>query len=192
MNNKFILFPFVLIAFHHVSFSQQKYEREYKIKKENVPSAALAFMGNTIEDHKINWYLEEQLEGKSIEAKFKLEKKRYSVEFDTRGVLQDIEIEVNNNGIPETVYNTIIKYLTDTSEKFRINKIQIQYSGLVPSLESFIQSNPLSSGYTIKYELVVQIRREGQWQLYEISFDASGQVQATSRIILRNTDNLEF
>ncbi|MEL6254700.1 MAG: hypothetical protein AAFR87_22000, partial [Bacteroidota bacterium] len=73
--------------------AQIKYEREYKLKPTEIPMPAKIFVDSCKFSTQITWYKEESQDGKSIEAKLKHKGKKYSIEFDTVGLLQDMEIQ---------------------------------------------------------------------------------------------------
>jgi hypothetical protein len=171
--------------------AQTKYEREYRLRNtEALPAPAVAFLDTAAD--RIRWYYEENLLGNSIEAKFRLNGRRYSVEFDTLGHLQDIEVETELSDLLAITRETIHAYLQDTYQKYRIRKVQVQYSGRISSLAVFRQFTDPSDAYRTRYELVVKGRNATGWQLYELTFDQTGEHLQTDQIILRNTDNLEY
>ena len=175
-----------------VSQAQTKFEKEYRINPEEVPEKAFQFIHSANNDFSEKWYFEENLEGNSIEAKFKYNRKKYSVEFDTLGNLLDVEVESPFKDLPENLQATLQNSLQNTYSKFTIRKIQVQYSGTVNSFADFITESNQTEHYTIYYELVVKGKKNRQWNLYEITFGNAGELISTDKIVLRNTDNLEF
>jgi hypothetical protein len=77
-----------------LAFSQLKYEREYRISKEEVPEEALAYIQKIGFDKKVKWYREEGLKSWSIEAKTRDNGQLYSIEFDSLGRIEDVEIKI--------------------------------------------------------------------------------------------------
>lgn len=73
---------------------QTKYEREFRMSEKKVPQKAREFVHSMDFESKVKWYFEENLQGNSIEAKLKQQGQQYSVEFDTLGTLQDVEVEI--------------------------------------------------------------------------------------------------
>lgn len=175
-----------------VSQAQTKYEKEYRIKQEEVPEKALEFIHSATIDFSEKWYFEENLEGNSIEAKFKYNQKRYSVEFDTSGNLLDIEIETPFDALIEKLQASIKNSLQNTYSKFKIRKMQVQYSGPIASFADFLNEPNRDEQYKIHYELVVKGKKNRQWNLFEMTYNSQGELEKTEQIILRNTDNLEF
>ena len=169
----------------------QKFEKEYRIEPEEVPENALQFIHSPDRDLSEKWYYEESQGGSSVEAKFKHQNKWHSVEFDTLGNLQDIEVEADFSELPVTVKSAVQNSLRTNYSKYNIRKTQIQYSGNIVSFSDYMKRTK-SEQYDIRYEMVVKAKKNGKWNLYEISFNHCGELEKTEQIILRNTDNLEF
>ncbi len=182
----------ILLLLGGVAYGQTKFEKEYRLPDESVPMEARQFVQFDGLDARIRWYFEENLEGNSIEAKFKHDKQNYSIEFDTLGKFLDIEVKASFSSLDEAIRKTIEGHLDSTFQRWKVQKAQLQYSGNVLSFKSFLDSgNPLQE-FTLRFEIVVKGRRNSQWALYELTFNDRGDHLKTSRIMLRNTDNLEF
>jgi hypothetical protein len=182
---------FFLLAISVEITGQEKYEKEYRIKAHEVPDSALEFFNWDEFDTKIKWYYEEGLSVNSVEAKFKYGGEKYSVEFDTTGQLEDIEILIDEEFIPVYTRNCINKNLDSLFIRHKTRKIQIQYSGDISSFRSFISENDQEK-FTTKYEFIVKGKKNKLWNLYEVTFDHVGKAMKISQIIFRNTDNLEY
>lgn len=182
----------VLALFLPLLAVSQKFEKEYRIETEEVPEKAFQFIHSEDNDFSEKWYFEENLEGNSIEAKFKYNRKKYSVEFDTLGNLLDIEVESPFKDLPDKLQASIKNSLQKTYSKFTVRKMQVQYSGTINSFADFIAESEKAKQYTIYYELVVKGRENREWNLYEMTYNNRGELEKTEQIILRNTDNLEF
>ena len=75
------------------AMAQNKYEREHRILKSQFPEKALGLITDKLVGAKrVRFYKEIDSAKISYEAKFKKDKLRYSVEFDTEGTLEDIEV----------------------------------------------------------------------------------------------------
>lgn len=170
----------------------QKFEKEYRIEPGEVPEKAYQFIHSADENFSEKWYFEENLEGNSIEAKFKFNRKKYSVEFDTLGNLLDIEAERPFKDLPDNLHTSIQNSLQNMYSKFTVRKMQVQYSGTIDSFADFIAESNKEKQYTIHYELVVKGRKNREWNLFEMTYNSQGKLKKTEQIILRNTDHLEF
>ena len=174
------------------SIAQYKYEKEFRLKEQAVPRKALAFFPEDLDMKKLKWYAEENLEGNSIEAKFILDKKRYSVEFDTLGKLQDIEIQFKKNELPASILTSIEQLLSVTFDRFKWKRIQLQYVGNDLLWNQIWPSLKKQADIVINYEIVVQTKKGKAFKLYECLFNENGELIRQSEIIFRNTDNLEY
>jgi len=185
-----VFFAVIFVPF--CAFTQTKFEKEYRIKPEEVPEKARQFLYS----HEINfsekWYFEENKLGNSVEAKLKYNKKKYSVEFDTLGTIQDIEVETDFNEIAESTQSKITTSLQKSFSKYKIRKLQVQYSGEIKSFIHFLKSTNPMKNFMVRYELIVKGKNKDGIELYEITFNENGEMIKTEKIIFRNTDNLEF
>lgn len=170
----------------------QKYEREYRIKSGEVPSEARQFVENLDFDRNIRWYMEEGLDQRSVEAKTKYQGYRYSIEFDTTGQLQDIEVEVEWKALPTETLQAICSQLSEDFDKFKIIKIQVQYSGNQEVLQQLTTDGFDTNSADVKYELIVKGAEPGEVNWYEYLFSDAGTLEHRTVIVFRNTDNLEY
>ncbi|NEN22349.1 hypothetical protein G3O08_02390 [Cryomorpha ignava] len=172
--------------------AQYKYEREYRIKSEMIPQSAQAFIDSIGPDSRIKWYKEISLDAVSIEAKFKHNKKKFSVEFDTLGILQDVEFIIESSEIPPVVFNKIEQKLDSLYEKWKFQKIQIHYSGSHSDILTSIHKNEPGNAVKVYFEIVLKGKNPGNTQEYEITFNAQGEMQHIQMIIQDEADHLEY
>lgn len=187
---KLIFLPLFFFTVLQLS-AQNKYEQESKISFTNVPEKARLFVSKIIQSKKVKWYKEQSNNGISFEAKSKFKGKKYSIEFDTNGTIEDIEIEKKWNDLPKTIQQNIINSLQNTFIKHKIRKIQIQFSAEEKDLINYFKDN-VKNNITVKYEIVVKGKTDSGKYLFELLFNHTGQLEATSKIVFRNTDNIEF
>ena len=188
---KFILiflFTFIFIN----AFSQFKFEKESRLKRADVPSQALGLIESLAIPGKIKWYSEENLTGNSVEAKFSFNKKKYSVEFDSDGNFQDLEITIHVNEIQEKLKAVIFNKLESEFSKYSIQKIQAHYPGKNHEILSIIKNPPQEPGSNVKYEFVVNGKSGNTTKQYEMTFENTGILTDKKEIIQKNADNLEF
>jgi len=191
---KKLIIPVILLfcIFQIDANAQQKFEKESRLKTDDVPSAALQFIEAVEMNYRWKWYFEENLKGNSVEAKTKYNGKRYSIEFDTSGKIQDVEVETELPGMDENVSRNIVQALDSMFNRFKIDKIQIQYSAESPVLLAILNNITTRSDYKVQYEIVVKGKKTGRPKLYELTFSDSGKLLDSVEIIFRNTDNLEY
>lgn len=173
--------------------AQEKYEREYGIAPSEVPDAAIHFVAQITSSRKVNWYKEESLSTFSYEAKTKIKGQRFSIEFDTSGILEDVEIIVKARDIEENTLHKIKKHLEQETDQYKIEKIQQQYSGDTTLLINYFNNAKAEpKGILCQYEIIVKTKINTQFFKYEYTFSSEGIFEKKRKIILRNTDNLEY
>ena len=110
---KYSLFLMVLsLLWCFPVWAQAKYEREFRIKQADFPQKALTLIKDEIQGVKrLRFYKEIDSITVSFEAKFKKDRLFYSIEFNTEGELQDIEILIQESDIPNDVFEAITAHL---------------------------------------------------------------------------------
>jgi hypothetical protein len=172
-------------------FSQEKIEKEVSVKVQDVPSAAKEWLKDAFESvQKPKWFLEYSQNGKSFEAKFRYQDHYYSVEFDSVGFVQDVEIEIDQSEVSSEVWKEISAYFEKEFQQVKVEKIQRQFSGLPEDLEDYFDEGE-HENLLVKYEIVFQGKKE-LWELWEALFDDSGRFLSILKVQIRPTDNLVF
>lgn len=180
-----------LLLFPILSKAQQKQEREFRIKAEAIPQSAKDFIDSLGIDSNIKWYKEISIKEVTLEAKFKHNKKNFSVEFDTLGKLQDVEFEIKKTEITPNIYNNIVSKLDSMYQKWMLQKIQIQYSGNMSYVIAAIRKNEATNLINVLYEIVLIGKNLEDTHLYEISFNKQGEILNILQIIQEKADHLE-
>ncbi|MEZ5059223.1 MAG: hypothetical protein R2879_19480 [Saprospiraceae bacterium] len=183
---------FLLVMSSTALYGQVKYEKESRMKEKDVPKMALDFINSLEGKGKVKWYLEEGLDQTSVEAKFKLNRQKHSIEFDTTGNLEDAEIQLTWKEISPAVRDSIDFFLGQDCKKYKIRRIQIQYSGEPGIVLQKIKTGEKVSDYAVRYELIVKCRKEVNVNLYEYLFSESGQKLSVSQIVFKNSSHLEY
>ncbi|MBT8183859.1 MAG: hypothetical protein KJN76_03395, partial [Eudoraea sp.] len=178
-NRRYITFKIflVLILFASIAHAQNKYEREYRIKKSQFPMEGIKLIERKLIGAKrIRFYKETDSAKTSFEAKFKKDKLHYSIEFDKNGRLEDIEILINEVDIPEVVIKKIHDHLHSEFKKYKIRRIQQQYPFVTDENPETTLKNAFQNLLlpTINYELIVTGKNERQYVQYEMLFDSEG------------------
>jgi hypothetical protein len=194
MNMKrLLIFALLLIGIFQMNANaQQKFEKESRLKPDDVPKKALQFIDAVEMDTRWKWYFEENLQGNSVEAKTKHQGKRYSVEFDTSGKIQDVEVEKSWKEMDEQLRGSILNALDSLFNSHKLDKIQIQYVAETNVLLEILNKKADQTDSKIQYEIVVKGKKTGRPKLYELTFTENGELLESSEIIFRNTDNLEY
>ncbi|MBK7474895.1 MAG: hypothetical protein IPI11_02330 [Haliscomenobacter sp.] len=186
----FALLICLALPFH--LFAQDKFEKESRIKPDEIPAEALSFMDSLNYEAKIKWFKEEGLTRKSIEAKFKYENTKFSVEFNLLGNIEDIEIEVNWQNIEPETTDSISKHLQLDCSKFKIVKVQKQFAGSKNDLFFRFPNEANSEKTEIKYEIIVKCYQQKEVNLFEYSFNEKGIPLTKSKIVFKNSSHLEY
>lgn len=168
-----LVFYFIL----SICFSQNKDEREERIKQSEFPEIAQTYFNFISHDAKyLKFYKETDGEKQSFEAKFKVDKLHYSVEFDTIGNLEDIEIVIKKKYISKKTYKEISNYFDSNFKKTRIIKIQKQYINYTNKSDKYfiqhIVENP-NDKHT-HFEIIAEIKTKKKHELREFIFNRNG------------------
>lgn len=178
------------------AFAQDnKVEKEDRIPLEEMPEKASSFLKENLPENirKARYYYETDGKHTSYEAKFKYARRRFSVEFNTEGRLEDVEITAEKNELIKTVYNNIEAHLDKNHERFRIEKIQAQYlTNEDTDKNTFTRSLNFQNFQPDKYELIVATKEAGKLEKFEMLFDAMGIFVEKRKIIMNSYDYLLF
>lgn len=190
---RFICFTLLtLLAVANAVFSQVKYEREIRIRPAEVPAQARAFAEAALGAQKVRWYQEINLDFFSYEGKVKKGGRCYSIEFDSSGRIQDVEIEIEFTGLDAVLGQKIVSALSGMFSSHKITKTQLQWTGEEMALRELVRSGGTDKPYTERVEIVFKCREAGRPKLYEALFDTAGKLLSKLEIAPRNTDNLDY
>ena len=181
-----------LLAVSTTVIAQQKYENEIRISRDSVPTKALEFIDTAAFDKKIRWYKEYFLDGTSVEAKTRYHGKRYSIEFDPFGKLEDVEIDHRWRHAPEQVRLLMENYLQERFGHYTLDKLQFQYSGPAEQVFEWLHERLSAAELTLRYEVVIHTKDNGKYKRYEVLFDAEGALLRSAEFIPKNLDNIEY
>jgi hypothetical protein len=175
-----------------LTYSQEKYEKEIRLKSDEVAqSLKQKFSSIYGDDIKAKWYRESNLEEVSFEAKFKYNNYYHSVEFDSLGNVEDIEIAIAYNSLEKDIKSNIDTYFNSNYLKHKIIKVQKQYSGSIETLKEAAVKG-VEDEVVVKYEIEFYGKTDNTKELWEGLFNQSGQFLHKRKIVLRPTDNLNF
>jgi len=191
------LIALLLCLLSEAASAQRKFEKEVRIRNrelsEQVPKSALDFVDALPCDRRIRWYREEGYTGHSFEAKTKVKRQRISIEFSADGTFEDIEVAISPEGVLKKEARSAMEaYLKTSNGGYRIEKIQLQFSG-DPELasKSFTAGAP-QAGTTVRYEWVVSSKVDGEFALFEYLFDDDGAFLQRTEIDVVPADNIEY
>ncbi len=190
---KFKLFILLFIGCLALT-AQVKKEQEFRIEGDEFPEIALKSLQPYFTDAKrIRFYKE--FDGKKIsyESKFKKDRLKYSVEFDSLGKLEDVEFIIREKDLPSETWLTLQHYLGANYENPKIKKIQQQYPlgnrSTFQVLKAAFQNLLLPD---INYELIVSTKTKSGYVSYEITFDATGNFLSARKLVDPNYDHVLY
>lgn len=175
-----LLIRVLFLCCYSFCVSQTKNEQEKRVKVNEFPELVQEYFKSLPNKLKhLKFYKETDGEKHSFEAKFKLNKLHYSVEFDTFGKLEDIEIVIKEKHIPKPILKTILKYFETNFQKVRFIKIQKQYvNNSKKTDQQFINSvfdSPI--GKNTHFEIIAEIKTNGERFLKEFTFKNTGEFE---------------
>lgn len=180
-----------LLLYSTQCYSQQKNETERRLKTRDVPKVILAQFSNLQIKNTIKWYKETDINKQSIEAKFKIKGKKYSVEFDTLGNLEDIETDISEQEFNKITGGKINAVLDSICPGKKIIKIQLQQLGNEHLLKQLFATKEfgLTPEQQIKYEIIARCNNQKQ---FEYLFTPEGFIEKTTELINTQYSNLEY
>ena len=187
-----LCFIFCLTGFSYPLLGQQKFEKEFRITEKEAPAKAISFIKEAPFDRRIKWYREESNNGQSIEAKTRYRKILFSVEFDTLGNVEDVELKIPFHNITESTIKVIEAHFENDFDKWKVVKTQVQWIGADKDLISQIKGLDPKSSFAKNFEIVVEGKSNGEFKLYEFLFSNSGEIIRKDEIIPQRTDHLDF
>lgn len=181
---------FTLLPF--LSSAQYKFEMEYRIKSEAVPEPAQMFIDSIAPLKDLKWYKEVSMDSITIEAKFNHKRKKFSVEFDTLGNLQDAEFVIKEKDISPSILQNITPKLDSIYEKWKFRKIQLNYTGSGSDILQTIEKSQQVGSVKIAYEIVLKGKNKEGTSLYELTFSEEGELLKFLKIKQAKADHLEY
>lgn len=181
-----------LIFFTASGYSQIKFEKEERIKKYEVPPGAVLFVESMKLPGRIKWFRETGYDKISFEGKTKNKGRRFSIEFSEDGTFEDIEVEIQKEEILPIAFTKISEYLQSSHAKYKIDKVQIQYSGDTNLILNYLLTEMANDGLIVNYEIVITTKVDGTFARFEYLFDKNGDFIRKSKIKLSMSDNIEF
>ncbi len=174
---------------------QVKYEREFRILREQFPKSALASVSPYLDGvKKLKFYKEIDSNRRSYELKFKKDRLHYSVEFNEQEALEDVEVIIKPVDIPDQTWSTIQEHLGTSWPKYKVRKIQQQYpreafSSDSETFEKAFQNLILPE---IRYEIVVRGKTEDGYRDFELLYDANGELLLMRESLPPNYDHVLY
>ncbi len=184
-----------VFSFGFQGIAQATYEREHRIKKNQFPQTAHDLIANEITKVKrLRFYRETDSVQTSFKAKFKKDRLRYSMGFDSEGILEDVEILIKEIDVPNDTFTSIESYLNQSYTKYQIRKILQQYPAkkteeIKKTLQEAFQNLLLPS---VNYKLIVMCKTEDGSLDFEFLFDSDGNLKKKRALLPPNYDHVLY
>ena len=192
---RFKVFILLFITLGTAANSQVKYEREFRILREQFPQASFESVEPYLDGvRKLRFYKEIDSSRRSYEIKFKKDRLHYSVEFNEQEALEDVEVIIKPVDIPEEAWTTITKDLDSKWSKYKVRKIQQQYprEAFTSDSETFQKAFQNLILPEIRYEIVVRGKTEDGYRDYELLYDATGDLLLIRESLPPNYDHVLY
>ena len=176
-------------------FAQAKYEREFRVRKNQFPVAAKDILTENLKDAKrLKFYKKTDTSKTTYEAKFKKDKLRYSIEFSSEGSLEHIEIIIQPLDIPSEALANITIYLEQNFISYKVKKIKQQYlatkdSELKETFRNAFQNLLLPN---LNYEIIISYKENKAYLEYEVLFNAEGNFKNKKKRLPPNYDRVLY
>ncbi|WKN46097.1 hypothetical protein [Tunicatimonas pelagia] len=166
-----------------------KQEQEKRIKLQEIPKVAQDYLDSIWlkESRRKRFYRETDGKNLSYETKLVRNRRRFNIEFNDDGKLQDIEELTRFEEIPDSVRLRTDSVLTNGYSRHTIQRIQRQF---LPNQTDDYQE--LTSENTQNYELEVSLNEGSEVHSYEMLFNSQSVLQQKRLIIRRLLDNFLY
>lgn len=178
-----------------MGFSQPDYEREYRIVKSQFPENARNYLDDRLTGiRKTRFYKEADSTGVHYTARFKKDRLYYDFEFDSKGALKHIALEVQKADIPEESWDAITRYLGRHFTKYRIRAMQQQYPVSPDEKEEITLKNAMQNLIlpTVNYEFIITGHNRKHKDRYDLWFDAAGNLNRKRKSLPANHDHVLY
>lgn len=173
-------------------FGQYKYEKESRINSSELPFQLNLDFNAYAGVKRLKWYKEYNVDQVHYEAKFRYHGADYSVEFDSLGLLEDVEVLYRSKDLAAQKRISIEQYLNTNYRKWKITRLQKQYLLDVKTLDLALKDVALLSDLEHQYELEIGVFENGVQVNYELLFNFAGTCINTREIVNESLLNLEF
>ncbi len=146
-----------------------KVEREFGLQPEEAPPAARQYIDSVFATaRRLKYYKDVGEDRTTIEAKFKLARTRYSVEFEESGQWYNTEVDVAVDSVPAVVWREACGVWADTFELYRVSRVQ----------------HHVGRDDGRYYEVELRARRKFIWGAYQARISETGALLGTQEIEL--------
>jgi hypothetical protein len=179
-----------ILFFSYTGIAQIKYEKEERVKKEELPTPTVKLLSLVeANSRRIRYFREINDDNLSYEIKLKKNSVHYSIEFSQEGVLQDIEVLIKKSELPMVVLEAAKNHF----RKIKFIRIQKQFS----HTDNISPSSTLQKVFKNKvspeaYEIVVLGKTQNGYRYFELLLDTEGTLLKKSHIITKDSENVVY
>jgi hypothetical protein len=195
MRSDKIIILLLLVLLSTPLFGQSKNEKEERIDRNMFPKVALELLKHLpAKTKRLKYYRETDGEKLSYEAKLKLHKKRYSIEFNNEGILEDIEITISEKEINQSARIQIKTFMNSNYSRFKFLKIQKQYTNNFLIDSRALLNNAISHSHSdkVNYEIVAEVQAESKRILMEFTFGPEGEILSKRLIVPSSYEHMLY
>ena len=191
---KFSVFT-LLFLIGSICFSQDKLEREHRIKKIQFPTEAQAFVGKNVKNaNRFRFYKTIDTAQTLYTVKFKKDKLKYYIDFNKNGTLKSIGFRIKEIDIPSETFSKIKSYLSTAYDKIKIRRMFQQYPMTVESSENQVLKDAFQNMIlpSNTYKLLTTSKQSGKKLEQEMFFDAEGNLKSIRKTLPANYDRVLY
>ena len=176
-------------------WGQATYEREFRIRKEQFPSECLDEVSPYLSGaKKLRFYKEIDSSQYRYRLKFKMDRLFYQVDFDQKGGLDAISIDIKPLDIPDASWEAIQKHLGETFEKYKVRDIRQVYPRKAFTSDSELFRNAYQNLILpeIRYGLLIRGKKNGGKKDYSGLYDQEGRLIRLRESLPPNYDHVLY
>ena len=178
MMKYFCVFLFLSFSLCCIAQKSNKHEKKEHIEKKLFPQNALELLNNTLPEKvkEVTFYKEQDSIKISYKTTLKYNKHKYSITFNKKGILKDIEVTVKQKCIPPKTLEKIKKHLYNKYSPFRIKKVQRQYNNMSTIDASTVIKNAFSNDQksSYLYKVITEVKAKKERYFVNIIFAKNG------------------
>lgn len=185
---RLLLISIIVTFVFNLNYAQNyKFEHEKSVSYKKVPDLALETTKFICgQNKKGKWIKENSIDHISFEFKAKINGQKISIEFDSSGNFEDLELDFILEKLSSVVQGIITKHLRKY-DAYRIKSLQLQWT----SYEMALSYATLADYSNI--EIVIKANKGKHFGNFELLFDKEGNFVRESEIVDKiNSDHLDY
>ncbi len=184
----------LFFLFYSVAHTQEKVEREHRIRKVQFPALdqEVTLLAPNIK--KVRYYKEIDSSGTTYTLRFKKERLHYHIDYDKNGNLQNSGFKIKRIDIPEEYYDGMERYMAENFGQFKIRKIWQEY----PIILNSPMQDPLKNTFQnlilpdINYKFLIRSLAKDKTRHIEVWFDSEGKYLKMRAVLPTNFDHVLY